>query len=172
MKTSNSLFFRYRHLALALAASGILAGNTPAAVAFAVIRDAECIYRGVVTQSGIFPGLPPTRRSTNEDLIEAGLDMPATIDTWRQVLHQLMASFLAGDAAIELLDSYRPTVDDPHELAAVYADIRRRISKSPEILVHNKLWPGLETTGSLNSYFLGFQMQAAKAAGAAGAAGQ
>lgn len=79
----------------------ISAENTPAAVAFAVIRDAECVYRGVVTQTGIFPGLPPTRRSSNEDLIEAGLDMPATIDTWRQVLHQLMAGFLAGDAAID-----------------------------------------------------------------------
>jgi len=82
----------------------ISAETTPAAVAFAVIRDDECLYRGVVTEEGIFPGLPPRPSRHTEQIIEAGLDMPATIENWRQILHRLMAEFLAGEAAIDPRD--------------------------------------------------------------------
>jgi ATP-dependent helicase/DNAse subunit B len=79
----------------------ISADSPPAAIAFAVIRDEECLYRGVVTKEGIFPGLPPRPGSQNTALIEAGQNMPVTIDNWRRTLHRLMAEFLAGDAAID-----------------------------------------------------------------------
>lgn len=79
----------------------ISAETTPAAVAFAVIRDSECLYRGVVTQEGLLPGLPPRGRAANEELIDAGQDMPATTRNWRQILHRLMSEFLSGEAAID-----------------------------------------------------------------------
>ncbi len=82
----------------------ISADTTPAAVAFAVIRDDECLYRGVATQEGIFPGLPPKPSWHSEQIIEAGRDMPATIKNWRRILHRLMAEFLAGEAAIDPKD--------------------------------------------------------------------
>ena len=82
----------------------ISAENTPAAVAFAVLRDDACLYRGVVTRDGLFPGLPPPARVSSQDIIEAGEDMPATIENWRQTLHRLMAEFLAGEAAIDPKD--------------------------------------------------------------------
>jgi probable DNA repair protein len=79
----------------------ISAESLPAAIAFAVIRDDECLYRGVVTQEGIFPGLPPGNGARNSLIIEAGQNMPVTIDNWRGTLHRLMAEFLAGKAAID-----------------------------------------------------------------------
>jgi ATP-dependent helicase/nuclease subunit B len=82
----------------------ISAGNTPAALAFAVLRDDGCLYRGVVTRDGLFPGLPPAARPFNQDIIGAGEDMPATIENWRQILHRLMAEFLAGEASIDPKD--------------------------------------------------------------------
>ncbi len=81
----------------------ISAEKTPAALAFAVLRDDACLYRGVVTRDGLFPGLPPTGK-VNSDIIEAGEDMPATIENWRQILHRLMAEFLAGEAAVDPKD--------------------------------------------------------------------
>jgi ATP-dependent helicase/nuclease subunit B len=85
----------------------------PAAIAFAVIRDDECLYKGVATQEGIFPGLPPKRNHHNADIIEAGLDMPATVQNWREILHRLMAEFLAGDARIDPKDG-RKTCDNSY----------------------------------------------------------
>jgi len=82
----------------------ISAEATPAAIAFAVIRDDDCLYRGVVTRDGIFPGLPPRPGKNNSAIIGAGADMPGTIKNWRQVLHRLMAEFLAGEAAIDPRD--------------------------------------------------------------------
>ncbi len=79
----------------------ISAPDTPAALAFAVVRDDECLYRGVATLEGVFPGLPPRRNAHNAAVIEAGLDMPATVENWRETLHRLMAEFLAGDARID-----------------------------------------------------------------------
>ena len=79
----------------------ISAEETPAAVVFAVVRDDGCLYRGVVKREGLFPGLPPRASKHSQQLIDAGLDMPVTIDNWRQVVHQLMASFLAGEAQID-----------------------------------------------------------------------
>jgi len=85
----------------------ISADSTPAAVSFAVIRDDECLYRGVATQEGIFPGLPPKPGRYTEQIVGAGLDMPATIKNWRQILHRLMAEFLAGEAAIDPKDGHK-----------------------------------------------------------------
>jgi probable DNA repair protein len=78
----------------------ITAEETPAAVIFSVIRDDGCLYRGVVSREGLFPGLPPTDWRSQE-LTDAGYAMPETINEWRRVLHQLMASFLAGEAQID-----------------------------------------------------------------------
>ncbi|NND44666.1 MAG: hypothetical protein HKN58_05045 [Xanthomonadales bacterium] len=79
----------------------VAAGTPPAAVAFAVIRDDGCEYRGVTTREGLLPGLPPRRSHWTEQLLAAGEDMPGTIANWRQVLHRLMADFLAGEAAVD-----------------------------------------------------------------------
>ncbi|MBT8047442.1 MAG: hypothetical protein HKN57_12655 [Xanthomonadales bacterium] len=79
----------------------ISADQLPSAVAFAVIRDEECLYRGVVTREGIFPGLPQKRGAHAAAISEAGLQMPLTVANWRQVLHRLMADFLSGEAAID-----------------------------------------------------------------------
>jgi len=79
----------------------ISAEGTPAAITFFVIRDEECLYRGVVTRDGILPGLPPRASASTAELIGAGQDMPLTIENWRRTLHRLMADFLAGKAAID-----------------------------------------------------------------------
>jgi hypothetical protein len=79
----------------------ISAERTPAAVVFAVVRDDGCLYRGMVRRENLFPGLPPKASKFTQELIGAGLDMPATINNWRQVLHQLMGNFLAGDARVD-----------------------------------------------------------------------
>jgi hypothetical protein len=78
--------------------------KTPAAVVFGIIRDGECEYKGVVKQEGLFPGLPPNKGKANEYLVDAGYDMPGTIKNWRQILHHLMADFLAGEAPIDPKD--------------------------------------------------------------------
>ena len=79
----------------------ISAEKTPAAVVFGIVRDDGCGYKGVVKQEGLFPGLPPRQNKANQYLIDAGYEMPETIENWRQTLHQLMANFLAGEAAID-----------------------------------------------------------------------
>ncbi len=79
----------------------ISAKKTPAAVVFGIIRDDGCLYKGVVTDAGLLPGLPPKQSKANQYLIDAGYEMPETIKVWRQVLHHLMADFLAGKAAID-----------------------------------------------------------------------
>jgi len=79
----------------------ISAQRTPAAVVFGEIRDAGCLFKGVAVRTGLLPGLPPKETRTNQYLVNAGNDMPKTIENWRQVLHRLMASFLAGEAAID-----------------------------------------------------------------------
>jgi ATP-dependent helicase/nuclease subunit B len=79
----------------------ISAEETPAAVVFGIIRDDGCLYKGVVRQPGLLPDLPPKESKANEYLIEAGYNMPETITNWREILHHLMADFLAGKAAID-----------------------------------------------------------------------
>ena len=79
----------------------ISASKIPDAVAFAVIRDDGCSFKGVVTEAGLLPGLPPKETKLNRYLVEAGQNMPATIENWRLTLHQLMADFLAGNAAVD-----------------------------------------------------------------------
>lgn len=78
----------------------ISAEKTPAAVVFGIIRDDGCLYKGVVKSAGLLPGLPKTGAS-NQYLVDAGQEMLKTIENWRQVLHRLMADFLAGEAAID-----------------------------------------------------------------------
>jgi len=79
----------------------ITAEKTPAAVVFGIIRDDDCSFKGVVTEAGLLPGLPPKENNSTRELVEAGQNMPATIENWRLILHRLMADFLAGNAAID-----------------------------------------------------------------------
>ena len=79
----------------------ITAEETPAAVVFGIIRDDGCSFKGVVTQAELLPGLPPKENNSTRELVEAGQNMPETIENWRQTLHRLMADFLAGNAAID-----------------------------------------------------------------------
>lgn len=79
----------------------ITAKETPAAVVFGIIRDDGCSFKGVVTQSGLLPGLPPKENNSTRELVQAGTNMPETIENWRQTLHRLMADFLEGNAAID-----------------------------------------------------------------------
>jgi len=79
----------------------ISANKTPAAVVFAIVRNDGCLYKGVVTQGGLFPDLPPKETKNTQELVNAGYAMPKTIENWRQVLHRLMADFLAGEAAVD-----------------------------------------------------------------------
>jgi hypothetical protein len=81
--------------------------KVPAAVVFSVIRDDECVYKGVTTVDGIFPGLPPRQGRNAALLREAGSNMPETIGLWRETLHGLMADFLLGDARIDPKDGTR-----------------------------------------------------------------
>ena len=82
----------------------ISAAHTPAAVVFAIIRDDGCLYKGVVQQGGLLPGLPPKENKANQYLIDAGYELPKTIADWRQILHRLMEDFLDGKAAIDPKD--------------------------------------------------------------------
>jgi probable DNA repair protein len=97
--------------------------RTPAAVVFSVIRDDECVYKGVTTEDGIFPGLPPRHGSTAPLLREAGNNMSETIGQWREILHRLMADFLLGEARIDPKDGMR-TCDnsycDLHALCRIH----------------------------------------------------
>lgn len=79
----------------------ISADKVPAAVAFGIIRDDGCHFRGVVSREGLLPGLPPKEAKATRYLIDAGLEMPGTIQSWRQTLHHLMSDFLAGQAAVD-----------------------------------------------------------------------
>ena len=79
----------------------ISANKTPAAVVFAIIRDDGCDYQGVVRHGSLFPDLPPKETKTTHELVDAGHEMPKTIESWRRVLHRLMADFLAGEAAVD-----------------------------------------------------------------------
>lgn len=79
----------------------ISAANTPAAVAFGIIRDDRCLFKGVVTRPDLLPKLPPRETKATRELVEAGQNMSETIENWRQILHRLMAEFLSGEAAID-----------------------------------------------------------------------
>ncbi|MEE8495214.1 MAG: PD-(D/E)XK nuclease family protein [Xanthomonadales bacterium] len=94
----------------------ISANQTPAAVVFAIIRDDGCLYQGVVGRGGLFPDLPPRKTKTTQELVDAGHEMPKTIESWRQVLHRLMADFLAGEAAVDPKDGRKTCADSYCEL--------------------------------------------------------
>lgn len=82
----------------------ISADTVPDALVFAVIRDDECIYKGVVKNEGLLPGLPPRRGINAQQLSEAGENLPETTAHWRSVLHRLMADFLKGQAKVDPKD--------------------------------------------------------------------
>ena len=79
----------------------ITATRTPSGLAFAVIRDDGCSYKGVATKGGLLPGLPVRDGVYTRDLAAAGEDMPLAIANWRAVIHRLMSEFLAGNATID-----------------------------------------------------------------------
>lgn len=79
----------------------ISADKTPAAVAFGIIRDDGCLFRGVARRDGLLPDLPPKETKASRYLVEAGQDLPATISAWRLVLERLVADFQAGHAAVD-----------------------------------------------------------------------
>jgi len=82
----------------------VSADTVPDAVVFAVIRDDECLYKGVVKNERLLPGLPPRRGASAKELIAAGEDLDATTANWHVVLHRLMADFLEGQAAVDPKD--------------------------------------------------------------------
>ncbi|MDX2416715.1 MAG: PD-(D/E)XK nuclease family protein [Xanthomonadales bacterium] len=82
----------------------ISAENDPVGVVFGIIRDDGCVYKGVVKRGGLLPGLPPKETSATRYLVEAGNELPETIENWRQVLHHLMKDFIAGETAIDPKD--------------------------------------------------------------------
>ncbi len=82
----------------------ISAENDPVGVVFAIIRDDGCVYKGVVKRGGLIPGLPPKETNATRYLVEAGNELPKTIENWREVLHHLMTDFLAGEASIDPKD--------------------------------------------------------------------
>jgi len=79
----------------------VSAEETAAAVAFGIIRDDGCLFRGVVQRQALLPGLPPKETNTTRYLVEAGRDMHATVSEWRRVLERLVAGFQAGEAAVD-----------------------------------------------------------------------
>lgn len=83
------------------------ADKTPAAVVFGIVREDGCLYKGVVQRGGLLPDLPPNETKYTRELVEAGQDMPGTIDNWREVVHRLMAGFLAGEALIDPKDGLK-----------------------------------------------------------------
>jgi len=82
----------------------ISAEKTPAAVVFGIVREDGCEYKGVVRQEGLLPGLPPKATNATQHLVDAGYDMPETINKWRHTLRHLMAGFLDGEATIDPKD--------------------------------------------------------------------
>ena len=96
----------------------IASDREPAAVVFSVIRDDECVYKGVTAAAGILPGLPPRQGSNASLLRAAGENMPETIGHWREVLHRLMADFLQGDARIDPKDGSRTCASSYCDLQA------------------------------------------------------
>lgn len=82
----------------------VSADTVPDAVVFAVIRDDECLYKGVVKNERLLPGLPPRRGASAKELTAAGGDLDATTTNWHVVLHRLMADFLEGQAAVDPKD--------------------------------------------------------------------
>jgi len=112
----------------------ITASATPAALAFAVIRDEKCEYKGVASEAGLLPGLPPNHTKANHYLVEAGEDMQLTIDNWRAIVHRLMSEFLAGDARIDPksgLKTCEQTYCQLQSLCRVGELVQRQQSSSP-----------------------------------------
>ena len=95
------------------------AQETPFGIVFAVIRDDECLFKGVVRNDGEFPGLPPRRSKTTEYLHEAGENMTATVADWKRVLQRLMDDFLAGIAPIDPKDGNKTCDNSWCELHAL-----------------------------------------------------
>ena len=97
----------------------ISAEETPAAVAFGVVRDDGCLYKGIVSESGILPDLPPRQIKANQLVNDAGEDIPATIEHWRLVLGNLMSDFKAGKASIDPIRGFNSCRDSYCELQSL-----------------------------------------------------
>jgi len=81
----------------------VSAGQAPAAVVYAVLREDGCEFKGIVREPGLFPNLPRPGNAYAY-LDEAGRDLPGTTARWREQLHGLMARFLEGQADIQPTD--------------------------------------------------------------------
>lgn len=79
----------------------ISAAKTPAAVAFGILREDGCEYKGIVTRDGLLPDLPPKETTHTREQVEAGKNISETIADWKKTLHRLMSGFLEGDAEID-----------------------------------------------------------------------
>ncbi len=116
----------------------ISADKPPAAMAFGIIRDDGCLYKGVVKQGGLLPGLPPKASKATQELVDAGHEMSETIENWRQILHHLMADFLAGKAAIDPKHDLKTCENSYCELQSLCRigelDQRRKTSQENERL--------------------------------------
>ena len=66
------------------------ADDEPAAVAFAIVREDECRFRGVGSRPDLLPGINAVEES-----------MPVTIAQWRSTLEGLMSDFLDGNATVD-----------------------------------------------------------------------
>lgn len=80
----------------------ISAAKPPAAVVYAVVREDGCLFSGIVSREGLFPGLPRAGKRYQQ-LADAGRALPETTADWKSLLHSLMADFLAGEAAVQPL---------------------------------------------------------------------
>jgi probable DNA repair protein len=113
----------------------ITATGTPSGLAFAVIRDDGCVYKGVATTAGLLPGLPVRDGVHTRDLAAAGEDMPLAIANWRAVIHRLMSEFLAGNATIDPkfgLNTCEATYCKLQSLCRVGEMLQRKQSGQPE----------------------------------------
>ena len=88
-------------------------------------------------------------------------------DNARPVLERFFARWpqhgRSGDAVIEILDSYRQTVDDPERLLRVYEELRQKVD--PRTIIYNKTHAGRESRGLLKTYLGGFIVQAERVLG-------
>jgi probable DNA repair protein len=70
-----------------------------AAVLFAQIRLGESLFRGVVAEKGLIPGLPPVQGA--RQLKESTETWPLVIDEWSRIMNSLARDFRAGKALVD-----------------------------------------------------------------------
>jgi exodeoxyribonuclease-5 len=67
-------------------------GETPAAVAFAKVRDDGCAFVGLGAEAGLLPG------------VKAADDWPATLAVWRAAIGAIAREIRAGEAGVRIAD--------------------------------------------------------------------